>query len=83
MKNLHENVRQLTIMISELSGFIYDNEDEFLQRFAKFDYTDLTEVSFGYKYLRFTYVEHSGDHICDSICIEEFTGWCDKLSKQV
>ena len=79
MENLHENINQLEAITSELTDFVFDNEGEFLQVFAKFDALDLTEVSFSSKYVRFTYVEDGGADICDNVCIKEFEKWCSEL----
>ena len=79
--NYDSNIDQITAIASELIKFIFDNEDSFLDRFGKFDATDLTEVGFSEHHVHITYVCYEGQHVCDSVCIEDFREWCGEIGE--
>jgi len=69
-------LREIT---NKLCTIIYDNEEEFLSKFCKFDATDLAEVSFNDTYVKVVYISYEGEHICDSVDLGEFEKWCGGL----
>ena len=69
-------LREIT---NKLCTIIYDNEEEFLSKFCKFDATDLAEVSFNDVYVKVVYVSYEGEHICDSVDLCELEEWCGGL----
>lgn len=65
-------------LLSNLSPFIeviYSREESFLKKFAGRTAFDLIEVVFGSSHLRFTYILESGQHITDSITIDDLADW--------
>ena len=79
IQHLHGTMNQIKADTDCMITFIFDNEEDFLEEFCKFNAIDLTELGFSSHYLRYTYIEYDGAHIVDCIGLEEFTGWCEKI----
>ena len=67
--------------LSLIESTVYDNEDSFMERFAKYGDTlmGLTGIHFGSEYIKFHYILQCGQHIADGIKIEEFFEWLGTL----
>lgn len=65
----------------KLITITYDNEVLFLDMFSFSDATDLVEISFGSEYVRTTYLMDDGSHVMDSISMEQFKEFINKVSK--
>ena len=64
-------------------GFIYDNEESFLEKFGQMnDVWMLIEVSFDSERVKFVYILDSGQHIVNSIKIEELIEWMKELTNK-
>lgn len=58
--------------LCELTNIVCDNEYEFIKRFCHQSTMDVTNISFGTEVVAITYVLDSGQHIADTIDLEEF-----------
>lgn len=67
---------------SKLIEFTYDNEDLFLEMFSFRDTTDLVEISFGSSYVRITCLLDDGSHVADSISMEQFEEFINKVKEE-
>ena len=66
--------------IEEAEDFVFQNEAEFLDEFAKGMPEELASLGFGSEKVEFTYVMECGQHICDSVKMDKFLKWMDNLS---
>jgi len=58
--------------------FIFDREEEFLERFSKGNTIDLTEVSFTSISVKIVYILDCGQHVTDSIPMDDYLAWRGK-----
>ena len=56
-------------------GYIFDNEELFLERFAKGNIINLTTVSFTGTSVKIVYVLDCGQHVSDSIPMADYLAW--------
>lgn len=56
---------------------IFDNDETFLNRFAKGEWTDLVEVSFTSHHVKIVYVLDCGQHVADTVAIDDYFNWRD------
>jgi hypothetical protein len=68
-----------TDVLNRLSEIVFDNSGTFIEKFCKGDVMDLYSVSFSESSVKFYFVLDSGQHISDSITIDEFIGFTDML----
>lgn len=54
---------------------IFDNDESFLDRFGKGEIMDLTEVSFTSHHLKIVYVLDCGQHVCDTVAMDDYFDW--------
>lgn len=74
-----DNKERLTEMLREEIGFIFDNDESFLQNFALMECIDLVEVSFtDVPSLKFVYISSDGEHIADYISLNYYYEWKGK-----
>lgn len=67
--------------LSQIASTVYDNEDLFMEKFAKYGDTlmGLNGIYFGSETIKFNYILECGQHIGDSIKIGEFVEWLGTL----
>lgn len=70
-----EMLNQSLDVVDKEIGYIFGNEESFLNRFCKSDWTDLTEVSFTRHDLKISYILYSGQHVCDRVVLEDYLEW--------
>lgn len=69
-------VENFKTFCNKLTGFIYDNEQDFLLKFSSLkDVMDLSEVSFSGDKVRFVCVLYEGCHVADCHSLEEIIDW--------
>jgi len=71
---------ELTALLGVLNTeirHIFDNEISFLERFGKGQIMDLTEVSFTSHDLKIVYVLDCGQHVCDTVAMDDYFEWRD------
>jgi hypothetical protein len=61
--------------LSEHIEFIYDNEEDFLEEFARGKFFDLIEVTFGSGHIRISYLLEDGPTVTDGIDMDKFIDW--------
>ena len=73
--------RDILDSLSMIESTVYDNEDSFMDRFAKYGDTlmGLTGIHFGSEGIKIHYILQCGQHIADGIKIEEFVEWLGTL----
>lgn len=64
--------------IEELEEFVFDKEVELLDTFAKGLPEELVNVKFGSESVDITYILECGQHVCDTIKMDEFLAWVDE-----
>jgi hypothetical protein len=68
--------------LSMIESTICDNEDSFIKTFVKFTdplFFGVTNIYFGSETVKFNYVLMCGQHVSDSIKLEEFVEWLETL----
>ena len=56
-------------------GYIFDNEELFLEKFGKGNIMNLTTVSFANTSVKIVYVLDCGQHVSDSISMADYLAW--------
>ncbi len=69
------NLKEITGKLRYYIEHVFDHEDEFLKKFVLGNATDIVEISFSDENVFFVYVMMNGQHISDSIKLEEFIDW--------
>lgn len=60
---------------NDLENFIFDHEKEFLAKFAGGYSIDLTKISVNSHNVNIVYILNSGQHISDSILLQDLMTW--------
>lgn len=55
--------------------YIFDNDESFLSRFGKGDIMDLIEISFTSHHVKIVYVLDCGQHVCDTVAMDDYMDW--------
>jgi len=75
-------MRDLKQIISDLEpyfDFVFKNGSSFLEMFGQARAWLLTNLYFGQEYIEFVYILDSGQHISDTISVDDFIVWVDSL----
>jgi hypothetical protein len=76
MNDLKKRINILRATSDELSEMVFNNDDDFLERFSHDNSAcDVTEVSYYEEGVRFTYLGWMGNHVISSISWESFEDW--------
>ena len=76
-KNKASELMPLLGVLNTEIGHIFDNDLSFLERFGKGYIMDLTEVSFTSHHLKIVYVLDCGQHVCDTVAMDDYFEWRD------
>lgn len=68
--------------LAKYERICFENEKSFLLRFANFEAWQLAQISFSSEQIRFTYVQHSGQHISSSIRRNPFIKWYEGIKNE-
>ena len=69
-------------IIKDLENFIFEHENEFLDKFCGLDALDLTKFSINSENIEFTFAINSGQHICDSIKLQDLMIWISQIEEK-
>lgn len=69
-------------IIEDLENFIFEHEFEFLAKFCGLNTIDLTKFSINSEFVEFTYVLESGQHICNSIKLQDLMIWVSQIEEK-
>jgi len=75
-------MKDLKQIISDLEpyfDFVFENDESFLETFGQARAWMLTDISFGQEYVKFVYISNSGQHISDTISMDDFMVWIGEV----